>query len=207
MLDALPAIVPGGISPDDFSAVTGMDVPACSQMLETLVENGIGRRAGRQYVFEPSDRLSAALMLIEKGVPVDDVAVHLDWRSFEGLAAKILESKGFATMRNLILTKPRMEIDVVGVNLGVAILVDCKHWRRYGASLLRGVVKKQVERTKQYVARTEGSVAIPVIVTLYHDRIDFIDRVPIVPILQFPSFVDEFYGNLDDLRTIGTGSR
>jgi hypothetical protein len=47
-------------------------------------------------------------------------------------------------------------------------------------------------------------MAVPVIVTLYHDKIDFIDRVPIVPIFQFSSFVDEFYGNLDQMKTIGT---
>jgi len=207
MVSALPAIIPDGVSLDDFSAVTGLDAGACSVILDDLVANGVGLRAGGRYVFERSDRLSAALMLIEKGAPIDDVAVHLDWRSFEGLAAKILESKGFATMRNMILTGPRMEIDVVGVNLGVAVLVDCKHWRRYGASALRDVVKRQVERTRRYVAKTRGALAVPAIVTLYRDKVDFIDRVPIVPILQFSSFVDELYGNLDDLRTIETGSQ
>jgi hypothetical protein len=47
-------------------------------------------------------------------------------------------------------------------------------------------------------------MAVPVIVTLYQDKINFIDRVPIVPIFQFASFVDDFYGNLGDLNTIGT---
>ena len=47
-------------------------------------------------------------------------------------------------------------------------------------------------------------MAVPVIVTLYQDKIDFIDRVPIVPIFQFSSFVDEFYGNLDQMNSIGT---
>ena len=45
------------------------------------------------------------------------------------------------------------------------------------------------------MAKTQGSIAVPAIVTLYKDKIDFIDGVPIVPIFQFNSFIDEFYGN------------
>jgi len=126
----------------------------------------------------------------------------LNWRDFEGLTAEILESKNFAIIKNLILTKPRMEIDVIGIRLGVAMLIDCKHWKKYDSSSLSKAVKKQVERTKHYIAKTPGAIAVPVIVTLYHDKIDFIDRVPIVPIFQFSSFVDEFYGHLEDMNTV-----
>ena len=65
-------------------------------------------------------------------------------------------------------------------------------------------MKKQVERVKHYVAKTKGTIAVPAIVTLYQEELSFIDKVPIIPILQFSSFVDEFYGNLDELKTIET---
>jgi len=39
---------------------------------------------------------------------------------------------------------------------------------------------------------------------LYKDKVDFIERVPIVPIFQFSSFIDEFYGNIDQMKTIKT---
>ena len=45
---------------------------------------------------------------------------------------------------------------------------------------------------------------VPAIVTLFQEELNFIDKVPIIPIIQFSSFVDEFYGNLDDLKTIET---
>jgi hypothetical protein len=105
----------------------------------------------------------------------------------------------------MILTKPRKEIDVIGVRLGIAILIDCKHWKQYSSSSLTAAVKKQIERTKQYVAKTPGAIAVPVIVTLYQDKINFIESVPIVPIFQFSSFIDEFYGNIDQMKTIETG--
>ena len=101
-----------------------------------------------------------------------------------------------------MLKKPRMEIDVVGVKLGIAILIDCKHWKRTSPSALRIIIRKQVDRTKHYVASTKGAMAIPVIVTLYQDEVNFVDKVPIVPIFQFSSFVDEFYGNLDNMKQV-----
>ena len=98
-----------------------------------------------------------------------------------------------------------MEIDVVGIRLGVAILIDCKHWRRYSESSLKSAVGNQIARTKHYVTKTAGAIAVPAIVTLYRDKLSFINNVPIVPISQLSSFIDEFYGNLDQMRTIETG--
>jgi hypothetical protein len=142
--------------------------------------------------------------MLEHGFPIDEISIVLDWRDFEGLTAEILSSKDFAVIKNMFLTKPKMEIDVIGIRLGIAILIDCKHWKQYSPSSLNNAVKKQIQRTRQYVVKTPGSIAVPVIVTLYNDRINFIDKVPIVPIFQFSSFIDEFYGNLDQMNTIET---
>ena len=105
-------------------------------------------------------------------------------------------------MKNMILTKPRMEIDVVGINHGIAMLIDCKHWKKLSKSALNTIVEKQIKRVKHYVAKTDGGIAVPVIVTLYHEEINFINKVPIVPVQQLSSFIDEFYGNLDKVKTI-----
>ncbi len=105
-------------------------------------------------------------------------------------------------MKNVILTKPRMEIDVVGIRLGIAILIDCKHWKKMNSSALNSIVKKQIERTKNYVAKTKNAIAAPVIVTLYQDSVIFVDKVPIVPIFQLANFLEEFYGNLEKIQTI-----
>jgi len=204
MVVGLQGIIPGGISVNDFSAVTKMSIPESKVILDEIIKNNIGIKQDDSYLFENADKLKIAIALLEKGFPIDEISVILDWRDFEGLTAEILSSKNFGVIKNLIMTKPRMEIDVVGIRLGVAILIDCKHWKRYSSSSLTTVVKKQVERTKQYVAKTPGAIAVPVIVTLYQDKINFIENVPIVPIFQFSSFIDEFYGNMDQMKTIGT---
>ena len=203
MVIGLRGIIPGGVSVEDFSAVTELNSIDSKTILDEFVKNDIGSKQDDSYYFETSDKLKIAVALLEKGFPIDEISVALDWRDFEGLTAEILSSKNFAVIKNLILTKPRMEIDVIGIRLGIAILIDCKHWKRYSTSSLTNAVKKQIERTKKYVEKTQGAIAVPVIVTLYQDKVNFIENVPIVPIFQFSSFIDEFYGNIDQMKTIG----
>ncbi|MEO9309867.1 MAG: hypothetical protein ABI337_06180 [Nitrososphaera sp.] len=203
-LNGLDGIIMGGVSVDDFAVVVKTDQNTAKRMLQELSQNSIGRFDGTIMEFEEGDKLKATILALQKGVQIDQAAEHLDWKDFEGLAAKILESRDFAIMRNMILTKPRMEIDIVGIKFGVAVLIDCKHWKHHSQSALHDAVKKQIDRTKYYVAKTKGVIAAPVIVTLYQDRINFIDKVPIVPIFQLASFIDEFYGNLENMETIGT---
>jgi hypothetical protein len=204
MIVGLQGIIPGGISVEDFSVVTKLNVVDSKTILDEFIKNDIGTKQDNSYYFEDGDKLNIAVALLEKGHPIDEISVALDWKDFEGLTGAILASKDFAVIKNMILSKPRMEIDVIGIRLGIAILIDCKHWKRYNTSSLTAAVKKQIERTKHYVKKTPGAISIPVIVTLYQDKVDFIENVPIVPIFQFSSFIDEFYGNIDQMKTIKT---
>jgi len=204
MIVGLQGIITGGISVEDFSAVTKLNVVDSETILDEFIKNDIGIKQDNSYYFEDGDKLKIAIALLEKGITIDEISIALDWKDFEGLTGAILASKNFAVIKNMMLTKPRMEIDVIGIRLGIAILIDCKHWKRYSTSSLTTAVKKQIERTKHYVKKTPGAISVPVIVTLYQDKVDFIERVPIVPIFQFSSFIDEFYGNIDQMKTIKT---
>ena len=148
------------------------------------------------------NKLKTALSAIKSGAPIEEASRDVDWKDFEGLVAEILESKNFEVIRNFRMRKPTMEIDVVGIHLGVAVLIDCKHWKRMTNSALEKIVLRQIDRVKHYVANTDEIVAAPVIVTLYQEETKFVSKVPIVPIIQFSSFIDEFYGNLEEIRTI-----
>ena len=148
------------------------------------------------------NKLKTALLAIKTGMPNEEASRSVDWKDFEGLVAEILESKNFEVVRNFRMKKPTMEIDVVGIHLSTAVLVDCKHWKRMTNSALEKIVLRQIDRVKHYVASTDEVVAAPVIVTLYQEETRFVNRVPIVPIMQFSSFIDEFYGNLEEIRTI-----
>lgn len=204
LVKGLSGIIPGGISVTDFSIVAETDNKTAEMALRNLAQNQIGSFENNVANFESGDKLKAAIFALKNNASIDEVAKQLDWKDFEGLVAQILKIKDFAVMRNFTMTKPRMEIDIIGIKLGIALLIDCKHWKRQSVSTLTNIVKNQILRVRQYVAKTQGAVAVPVIVTLYQEQITFIDKVPIVPITQFSSFVDEFYGNLDDIKTIET---
>ena len=148
------------------------------------------------------NKLKSALSDIKSGVPIEEASRDVDWKDFEGLVAEVLESKNFEVVRNFRMKKPTMEIDVVGIRLDTAVLIDCKHWKRMSNSALEEIVQKQIERVKHYVSITDEIMAAPVIVTLYQEGVKLINKVPIVPIMQFSSFIDEFYGNLENIRIV-----
>ena len=202
VVKGINGILEGGVSVTDFSIVTELDEISAKELLYTLVQNGIGTWNDDLVDFDiPNDRLQTALFAIKLGADVESVSEYLTWQDFESITGLILEKKDFDVTKNLILTKPRMEIDVVGTKMDIALLIDCKHWKTMSKSALDEIVKKQIERVKRYVT-DENMSALPVIVTLHQEEIQFIENVPIVPIMKLSSFLDEFVGNLDSLVSI-----
>ena len=202
IIRGIRAIIPGGVSEHDFSVASEMDEFSAKELLQIFLQNGIGVLDENIVDFQNSDRIKASIFAIRNGATIEDVSEFLSWQNFEELVSRVLDENGFIVQKNLILTKPRMEIDVVGVKLGISILIDCKHWKRMTQSALNDIVEKQVERVKSYVQKTESTSAIPVIVTLHQEKVNFVNQVPIVPIMELSSFLDEFYGNLDKMKTI-----
>ena len=202
IIRGIRAIIPGGVSEHDFSVATQMDEFSAKELLQIFLQNGIGVLDENIVDFQNSDRIKASIFAIRNGATIEDVSEFLSWQNFEELVSRVLDENGFHIQKNLILTKPRMEIDVVGIKLGISILIDCKHWKRMTQSALNDIVEKQVERVKSYVQKTESTSAIPVIVTLHQEKVNFVNQVPIVPIMELSSFLDEFYGNLDKMKTI-----
>jgi Restriction endonuclease len=199
LVKGISGIIPGGISVKDFSVVVQTNEETALKILDNFLQNGIGKYENNLVYFGENDRLKSSLLAISMGAPIEEISRLLEWQDFEELAAEILEKREFETTRNVILTKPRIQIDVVGVKSGIAILIDCKHWNKMSQSSLRKAVKKQIERTRRFVLKEKVQAAIPAIVTLYQHEVKFIDRVPIIPIYQLDAFCEEFYGNIEEL--------
>ncbi len=201
LVRGIQGIIPGGITIKDFCVLTQTNEDTARNILDNFMQNGIGQYEDDQVFFKDDDRLKTSILAINMGASIDEISVLLRWQDFEALVAKIFETRDFETRRNVFLKNPRMQIDVIGIKSGIAIIIDCKHWKRMSDSSLRGAVKKQVERTKHFISKEKVTGALPAIVTLYQHELKFIDKVPIIPIYQLDAFCEEFYGNLEEIQS------
>lgn len=174
-------------------------------VLDFLLSNGIGSISKQAIAFRDSDRLKAAALALQIGCEVEQVSKELSWQDFEKLASQVLMSFGYKTQTNVRFTKPRMEIDVIGVNSGFAIVVDCKHWKRNNLSSISSYSRKQAARAGRLIQRDRKiSQAVPVVLTLHAESVRFVNGIPIVPIFQFRSFVMDVKGFLPEIYVIAS---
>jgi hypothetical protein len=207
---ALPAIMPQEITLEEFQAKSGIGSRTTARdVLDYMTNYGIGTRTLRyRYTFTKADRMKLSLLALQKGCDIENISRSLSWKDFEALTSEILELNGYSTKTNVHFSKPRrMQIDVIGANNNLAIVADCKHWKRYSLSSISSYAEKQIRRTK-ILCRARKRIgynishAIPIILTLYSMDIKLIDGVPIVPISKFKSFIEDVSLYLSDIRVI-----
>jgi restriction endonuclease len=173
-------------------------------VLAFLSSNNVGKITKNTIEFSGSDRIYAAMLALQMGCDIELVSGRLTWKDFEKLASEVLASFGYRTQTNVQLTKPRMEIDVVGVSSEFAIVVDCKHWKRSNLSSISGFSKKQAVRAERLLKwDAEISHAVPVIMTLHAESVKFVGGVPVVPVHKFRSFVMDVKGFLPEIYVAG----
>jgi len=173
--------------------------------LEWLKNRNLGYIENNKTSFNSIDKLKIGIEAIRNGIEIKEIAEIYNWQDFEKFSAYILERNNYSTINNFRTLKPRTEIDVIGIKLGKAIIIDCKHWAHTTESKLNNPVKKQIKRVqvlskKDFWSNNNISEIIPIIVTLHNEKIINIDNVPIVPIEQLNNFII----NLDEFREIFT---
>jgi len=126
---------------------------------------------------------------------LEGVSKEIIWQNFERLAAFIFEKNEFQVRTNVVktLNKKRRQYDVIAVKNNLTFLIECKKWsgNRYRLSQLKRAIIQHKERTNFYKNVTNED-AIPIIVTLIEEEIQFYEEVPVVPILKLNSFLNEF---------------
>jgi hypothetical protein len=212
---ALPAVMPQEITLEEFQANSGIGSKTTARdVLDYMTNYGIGTRTLLyRYIFTKADRMKLSLLALQKGCDIENISRSLSWKDFEELTSEILELNGYSTRTNVHFSIPRrMQIDVIGANNNLAIVADCKHWKRYSLSSISSYAEKQIRRTKilcraRKRIRYNISHAIPIILTLYSVDIKLIDGVPIVPISKFKSFIEDVSLYLSDIRVISAKIR
>ncbi len=204
LVKALAAVEPK-TTLEKFCAVSGIASRSVAKsLLHFLASNNVGTINKNEIEFTGSDRLYAAMLALQKGCDIEQVSQHLSWKDFEKLASEILMSFGYRTRTNVQLTKPRMEIDVVGISSAFAIAVDCKHWKRSSLSTMSGFSRKQAARAERLLKGDRRiTMAVPVIMTLHTESVKVAGGVPVVPVHKFKTFVMDVKGFLPEIYVAG----
>ena len=157
--------------------------------------------------------MRAAILLCSLGEPIEDVSKMLSWSEFEDMASTLLESVGYEVRRRVRLKEPRCEIDVVAAKEDLALVIDCKHWKKtLGYSTMQRIIEAQINRATALSTTNLSFIKrcnkfLPVILTLYSERPSVVDGVPIVPINLLSNFITEVRGYLDELNVIRLGNK
>lgn len=202
---AIPAISPK-ITLKEFQIKSGFGKTTARGVLEFLVKRGIGQISRYSFSFSKVDKMKLAILALQSGNDIETISKSLSWQDFEAFISDLLKLSGYAAECNLHFSKPsRMQIDVVGVkyNSQLAIVADCKHWKRNDLSSISSYARKQAERTtKLLVHRRKISHAIPIILTLHAMDIRFVDGIALVPVAKFNSFIKEVPLYLSEIKVI-----
>ena len=161
-----------------------------------------------------NQRIKLAIHAINNGTDIERICKVLEWKEFEKFSATAFEKNNFAVKRNFRFkaAQRRWEIDILAYCEPIILCVDCKRWRRgWGNSAISKIAEAQSLRTKllanniQFLQRKielnnwERANLFPVILSLFPGSIKIYKKVPVVPILQLQSFIDEFQGHQSEL--------
>jgi hypothetical protein len=153
----------------------------------------------------PGGTAMRGIVAVRLGLPLETVSRILDWRSFEGFCASVLTTAGFEVRENLVLTKPRMQLDVVAWDGSVALSVDCKHWAAASSlSALAEAGRRQVERSTRLPAALSlgEKPIISAVVTLVETKFRFAGGAAVVPVHTLRDFAASALAYQDQLEVV-----
>lgn len=183
---------------DEFRLKTGIESTSVfKQLLHFLVQKKIGtlldKNGKKIFLFSAMDRIKASLLALQLGCDIHECSKVLSWKDFENFTSELLTMFEYTTRVNIVLSKPRAQLDVVGIKKDFAITIDCKHWKQSNKTTLTIFAEKQIRRTMLWLQREKKiTKAIPLIITLDNVFFKLINGVPIVPILNLKSFLNDF---------------
>lgn len=196
--------MPNSLTLDKFQKLCKISSKATTrEVLNYLINSGIGQLSEESILFSSKDKLNTILLAINKGCDPERLSKNIQWNDFELFTSQLIESAGYSFERNVVFTKPRIQIDVIGIYHKIALLIDCKHWMKIHGFNIAKFSSNQIRRAAVFLdKRKDIESAVPIIVTLHEYDCNFFDKVPIVPISKFKEFLQNFPLYLERLHLI-----
>lgn len=144
------------------------------------------------------EKVVRAITACVLGALPEEVAALVDWREFEAFSAQLFRAKGFSVTENIVLSKPRMQIDLLARSPSINLAVDCKHWARgRGEAAMSAIASAQLKRAaalKSKNPRMGPTGAAILVLVNTPDR--FVEGAAVVPLYSLFDFLE----NLDSYR-------
>ncbi len=144
---------------------------------------GAGARVGAVH---------AAVLRVSDGRDAESASRGLTWSEFEDFCAEAIAAAGYTVRRNVLLRKPRRQLDLLAESPTMGLSVDCKHWRRsLGTATLERLALAQAERTRQYKTRLDAPEMgiLPMLLTMVENEARVVSGVPVVPLVALRDFL------------------
>jgi Restriction endonuclease len=136
--------------------------------------------------------VAAALLEVEVGRDAESVSKGLTWYEFEEFCAEALTTAGYSVKRNVMLKKPRRQLDLLAESSTMGLSIDCKHWKRsVGLATLERLALGQAERTRQFKTRLDAprKGILPMLLTMVDNGVRVVNGVPVVPLFALRDFL------------------
>lgn len=184
-----------------------------NRVLECLSNEGLISEEDGVIRASHEQRLRIAVRAVNAGAGVERVSRALGWMEFEDISAHIFEENDFSVRRRFRFKAQgrRMEVDIVACRRPYIICAECKRWSRGldGSSARRTLevhvnkVRSLGENLVQFMKRLalvgwSQAIIIPAAISLT-STIKAYENVPLISILELPSFLSEFEANLDSI--------
>lgn len=140
-----------------------------------------------------------AIALCKVGVEPIRASKLLSWNEFESFIDGVLQELGYKTTRNVVIRRPRRQIDIVAENDRIILSIDCKHFMKsYSERVLKKIAENQIERTflLRSILSTEKKI-VPVIVTVRDDYDMQVSQVLLVSVNRLIDFLSNINGYED----------
>lgn len=160
----------------------------------------IGHFSQNFISFSIKDKALSLQLLMNFGYDLELLSERLHWQDFESLTSLIIDSLGLKSLTNINFSKPRVQIDVIGIDKKAALVIDCKHWKSMSKISIERQGLKQLIRAKIFLERNKAiDRVLPIIVTL-HNHYHKYERgnSTIVPITKLKSFLLDYDLNIDE---------
>lgn len=181
------------------------------KLLGNLEAEGLITLRGDLLEVSVAQRLSIAVRAVLLGTDIERVCRALGWLEFEEMTAHVFEVNGYRVLRRhrFAAEGRRWEIDVLALRRPLIVCAECKRWSRgLGNATVKKIVELHLEKVRIFgdkIREKPGKIGlrwrgratiVPMVMSLQPAPLRLHCGVPIVPILELPSFLGEFEGHL-----------